>query len=526
MAYRNIVCAAFRDPTGPGFTAINPATGKALAGEFHRASLQDADDAMKGAEQAFQEYKNINKDIKAAFLRAIADEISWLGDTLICRAAEESGLPVGRLQGEMGRTTGQLRLFANLVEEGSWVNAIIDVALPNRKPLPRADIRRMMVPLGPVVVFGASNFPLAFSVAGGDTASALAAGCPVVVKAHPAHLGTSALVGGAILKAIEKTGVPPGVFSLLYDDGHTIGAHLVKHPKTKAVAFTGSFKGGNALIKLSQERELPIPVFAEMGSINPIVILPEALNNRAQTLASQCASSIALGAGQFCTNPGLMMAIKSPALNSFTADLAAAIKETPSATMLTPGICENYGSLSKAVLNANGVTLIAESPLVNTELQSQSVARLATVSVADFLNNKQLQEEIFGPYSLLVVAENADELTALVASLEGQLTATIMAEKGELQAYPELISTLTDKTGRIILNGVPTGVEVSAAMQHGGPFPATNDSRFTSVGSTAVYRFVRPIAWQDWDDDLLPDALKANNPLGIYRLVDLNWTKQ
>ena len=526
MAYRNIVNAAFREPTGPVFHAINPATGKALAGDFHRASLQDADDAMNGAEQAFQEYKNIDKDIKAAFLRAIADEISWLGDNLITRAAEESGLPVGRLQGEMGRTTGQLRLFANLVEEGSWVNAIIDVALPDRKPMPRADIRRMLVPIGPVVVFGASNFPLAFSVAGGDTASALAAGCPVVVKAHPAHLGTSALVGGAILKAIEKTGVPKGIFSLLYDDGHEVGANLVQHPKTKAVAFTGSFKGGNALIQLAQQRETPIPVFVEMGSINPIVLLPEALNNRAQALAQQCASSIALGAGQFCTNPGLLLAINSPSLDLFKDHLATAIKEIPSATMLTPGICENYSGLSKTALSANGVTLIAESPLVNTELQSQSVARVATVSAADFLNNKQLQEEIFGPYSLLVVAEHEDELTALISSLEGQLTATIMAEKLELEAFPELISILTDKTGRIILNGVPTGVEVSAAMQHGGPFPATNDSRFTSVGSTAVYRFARPIAWQDWEDNLLPKALQADNPLGIYRLVDLNWTKQ
>ena len=526
MVYKNIVCSAYTEPSGSSFQAVNPASGAALTGDFYKASLQDVEAALKGAEQAFQVYKNIGKNKKAVFLRAIADEISSLGDILISRAAEESGLPLGRLQGEMGRTAGQLRMFANLVEEGSWVNAIIDVALPDRKPFPRPDIRRMLVPLGPVVVFGASNFPLAFSVAGGDTASALAAGCPVVVKAHPAHLGTSALVGGAILKAIEKTGIPKGLFSLLYDDGYEIGAHLVKHPKTKAVAFTGSFKGGNALIQLAQEREVPIPVFAEMGSINPIVILPEALNNRAQALALQCASSIALGAGQFCTNPGLMLAVKSPALDLFKTDLAAAIQETPSATMLTPGICENYSGLSKAVLSANGVTLIAESPLFNEGLQSQSVARIAEVSAGEFLKNKQLQQEIFGPYSLLVVAEHAEELVALVESLEGQLTATIMAEKNELEVYQELINKLTDKTGRLILNGVPTGVEVGAAMQHGGPYPATNDSRFTSVGSTAVYRFVRPVAWQDWEDNLLPDALKAQNPLAIYRLVDLNWTKQ
>ena len=523
--YKNIVCSEYREPSGTAFQAINPATGKFLEGDFHSASLQDADDALQGATKAFQNYKNINKDKKAAFLRAIADEISALGEALVSRASEESGLPVARLTGELGRTTGQLRMFANLVEEGSWVNAIIDVALPERKPLPRADIRRMLVPLGPVVVFGASNFPLAFSVAGGDTASALAAGCPVVVKAHPAHLGTSALVGKAIQKAVEKTGVPAGVFSLLYDQGHDVGAYLVKHPNTHAVAFTGSFKGGKALIQLSQQREVPIPVFAEMGSINPIVLLPEALNNRGQALARQCAASIALGAGQFCTNPGLMLAIKSPSLHVFKAELANAILETPSATMLTPGICENYSGLSTAVLKANGVRIIAESPLVNQELQSQSIARVAEVSAADFLTNKQLQEEIFGPYSLLVVADDQAELNTVVDALEGQLTATIMAEKQDLAEFPEFIDKLTGKTGRIILNGVPTGVEVSAAMQHGGPYPATNDSRFTSVGSTAVYRFVRPLAWQDWDDELLPDALKAGNPLGIYRLLDLNWTK-
>jgi NADP-dependent aldehyde dehydrogenase len=523
--YKNIICSEYREPSGPGFQAINPATGSTLEGDFHSASLEDADEALKGAANAFQAYKNIDKDKRADFLRAIADEIAALGDALITRASEESGLPVARLTGELGRTTGQLRMFANLVEEGSWVNAIIDVALPERKPMPRPDIRRMLVPLGPVVVFGASNFPLAFSVAGGDTASALAAGCPVVVKAHPAHLGTSALVGGAILKAVEKKGLPKGVFSLLYDQGHEVGAYLVKHSNTQAVAFTGSFKGGKALIDLSQQREVPIPVFAEMGSINPIVLLPEALNTRGQALGRQCAASIALGAGQFCTNPGLLLAIKSPSLHVFKAELANAVLETPSATMLTPGICENYSGLSTAVLKANGVRLIAESPLVNSDVQNQSVARVAEVDAADFLTNKQLQEEIFGPYSLLVVAEDQAELSAVLDALEGQLTATIMAEKQELAKYSTLIDKLTGKTGRLILNGVPTGVEVSAAMQHGGPFPATNDSRFTSVGSTAVYRFVRPLAWQDWDDDLLPDALKASNPLGIYRLVDLNWTK-
>jgi len=483
------------------------------------------DDALTAATAAFQSYRSLNKDLKAAFLNAIADEIASLGDELVNRASAESGLPLVRLQGELGRTTGQLRLFANLVAEGSWVDAIIDTALPDRQPLPRPDIRRMLIPIGPVVVFGASNFPLAFSVAGGDTASALASGCPVVVKAHPAHYGASALVGGAIIKAAEKTGMPKGVFSLLYDDGYTIGASLVQHPLTKAVTFTGSFKGGMALINLAQEREQPIPVFAEMGSINPVIFLPRAIENQAEELAKKYAASITLGAGQFCTNPGLMLAVQSPALENFKTVLKESISTVPSATMLTEGIANNYGKLSAEIINEGGVELLSASTIKNNELQNQSEAKIAQVNATDFIKNPKLREEIFGPYSLLVVAQDIAELERAIEVLEGQLTVTLMADKQELQQYQTLVNKLTDKTGRIILNGVPTGVEVCAAMQHGGPFPATNDSRFTSVGATAIHRFVRPLAYQDWEQELLPDELKDGNPLGIFRTINQKLTK-
>lgn len=525
MDGRNVVASSYVETEGKSLKAVNPATGLTLEGEFFKANDSDIENALHAANQAFYDYRNLNKDRKAAFLNAIADEITTIGEELVNRASAESALPLGRLQGELGRTTGQLRLFASLVAEGSWVDAIIDTALPERQPLPKPDIRRMLVPIGPVVVFGASNFPLAFSVAGGDTASALAAGCPVIVKAHPAHYGTSALVAAAIIKAIEKTGVPKGIFSMLYDDAYTVGAALVQHPLTKAVAFTGSFKGGMALINLAQQRKQPIPVFAEMGSINPVVFLPQALANQAEELAKKYAASVTLGAGQFCTNPGLLLAVKSPALENFKNYLQEAIAVVPSATMLTGGIADNFAKLSAQMIDEAGVEIIAVSKLINNDLKNQSQAKIAQVSANDFIANPKLLEEIFGPYSLLVVADDMEELEKTIEVLEGQLTVTLMADKQELQHYQRLINKLSDKTGRIILNGVPTGVEVCAAMQHGGPFPASSDSRFTSVGSTAINRFVRPLAYQDWEQELLPDELKDGNPLGIYRTVNQKITK-
>lgn len=517
---KNIVAATYVDAGEIKLQALSPSTGQSLEGDFFKAEENLVDEALQAATTAFHTYRNVPKDKKAAFLNAIADEIANLGETLINRASQESGLPIARLQGELGRTTGQLRLFANVVAEGSWVDAIIDTAQPDRQPLPKPDIRRMLIPIGPVVVFGASNFPLAFSVAGGDTASALASGCPVVVKAHPAHYGASALVAGAIIKAIEKTEMPKGVFSMLYDDAYTIGAALVKHPLTKAVTFTGSYKGGMALANLAQQRAQPIPVFAEMGSINPVFFLPKAIETQAEELAKKYAASITLGAGQFCTNPGLLLAIQSPQLDVFKQTLSAAIAAIPSATMLTEGIAKNFHQLAAHVANEGGVKVLAQSAVKDEALKNQSTATVASVSAQDFIKNPKLSEEVFGPFSLLVEAKDIEELLAVVAKLEGQLTVTVMAAQNELSDFQELIHQLTDKTGRIILNGVPTGVEVCGAMQHGGPFPATTDSRFTSVGSTAILRFARPIAYQDWEQHLLPDELKDGNPLKIYRKVD------
>ena len=378
--------------------------------------------------------------------------------------------------------------------------------------------------MGPAVVFGASNFPLAFSVAGGDTASALAAGCPVIVKAHPAHPGTSALVAEAIMKAAKRNQLPEGVFSMLFDDGYTVGEALVKHPKTRIVTFTGSYKGGMALVKLAQQRELPIPVFAEMGSINPTILLPEALENRYQQIAEQYAASITLGAGQFCTNPGLLIGIKSKTLEKFKKALGDAVSKINSATMLTPGICKNYSALSEDVLGEQGVSLIGKGNF-SSDKANQAQPVLAEVSASSFLVNPKLSEEIFGPYSLLVVADYEVQLNQVIEALHGQLTATIVADEGDLKKYGSLVQDITNIAGRVILNNVPTGVEVVQAMQHGGPFPATTDGRFTSVGTGAIKRFVRPVAWQNWSNDMLPDELKNGNPLEIWRLVDNKWTK-
>lgn len=519
MNGQNLIGNTYVSGNEKTFKALNPATNTNLEGDFFVAEKGQVADAMKLAAKAFETYRKIGKKKKAKFLRAIAEEIMALGDGLIERASAESGLPTARLTGERGRTTGQLNLFADYLKEGSWVQAIIDTALPERQPLPRPDIRRMLIPLGPVVVFGASNFPLAFSVAGGDTASALAAGCPVVVKAHAAHPGTSALVASAIQKAAVKTGMPEGVFSMLFDDGYTIGEALVKHPLTKAVTFTGSFKGGMALVKMGRERDEPIPVFAEMGSINPVLFLPDVLAKKAEALATQYAGSITMGGGQFCTNPGLLLAIKSEGLESFKNFLSAEISKMPSATMLTPGICKNYSEKSAAFLADEKITVLAQS---NQSIDAENLASpaLATINAADFVADEKYKEEVFGPYSLLVEAENEAELISLIKKLPGQLTLTIMAEKNELSRHVEIADAVANVAGRLLMNGVPTGVEVSHSMQHGGPFPATNDSRFTSVGTAAIYRFVRPLAWQNWDDDLLPDELKSANPLQIWRTVN------
>ncbi len=524
MDTRNLIGYQYLPQLGNIFKAIDPSSNEELAGNFYTASISEVDAAMNLADNAFAVYRYIDKNKKAAFLRSVADEILALGDELIERAMSESGLPAQRLQGERARTTGQLNMFATLLEEGSWVEAVIDTAIPDRQPLPRVDIRKMMVPLGPSVVFGASNFPMAFSVAGGDTASALAAGCPVVVKAHPAHPGTSALVAGAVKRAAEQHNMPEGVFSILYDNGYTIGEALVKHPKTKIVTFTGSLKGGMALVKMARERAEPIAVFAEMGSTNPVILLPQAVENRAEELA-KIVGSITTNAGQFCTKPGLLLAVKSEGLERFKYALGAGIADVNSATMLTPGIAANFSKLSQDRLRETVVSVIGQSDKLNSDKLNQGLAVVTEISASAFLADEKYKEEVFGPYSMLVVADDIAQLERVLHSLHGQLTASIMAEPGELANYPQLTNKLADLAGRVILNGPPTGVEVGNAMQHGGPFPATSDSRFTSVGTGAIKRFVRPVCWQNWTDELLPDELKDGNPLHIWRLVNNEWTK-
>ncbi len=504
------------------FTAIDPAQSTQLEGRFYSATTEEVDQAVEKASTAFALYKNMTGLEKAAFLEQIAEEILALGDVLIQRAMAESGLPEGRITGERGRTIGQLRLFADLLREGSWVEAAIDTAEPERSPIPKPDIRKMLVPIGPVIVFGASNFPLAFSTAGGDTASALAAGNPIIVKGHNSHPGTSELVAGAILEAAKKTNMPDGVFSHLNDSGFEVGRQLVSASAVKAVAFTGSQKGGKALYDLAGQRNEPIPVFAEMGSINPVIILPGALEN-VEVLAQQYAASITLGSGQFCTNPGLLLGLESSKLDAFKNLLKDQIASIVPTTMLNEGIFKNYEAKKLATMEQAGVEVISASE--QSSGKTSGIPLVASVSGNEFIANPKLHEEVFGPFSLLVVCNDDNQLGEIASSLEGQLTITIMGSEDDLVKNAKVIDTLTSKTGRIIFNGVPTGVEVCSSMQHGGPYPASTDSRFTSVGTGAIKRFVRPISFQNWPDSLLPAELQNSNPMEIWRLKDNNWNK-
>lgn len=504
------------------FTTFNPRQNKENPEIFTEASSDEINEAVSLANKAFETYKTITGIEKTSFLNAIADELLALGDVLIDTYCKESGLPEGRAKGERGRTVNQLRKFADLVEEGSWVEAIIDTADPDRNPAPKPDLRKMMIPLGPVVIFGASNFPLAFSTAGGDTASALAAGCPVIVKSHPMHAGTGELVAYAINSAAEKTGMPDGVFSNLNSSGIEVGVQLVEHPDIKAVGFTGSLKGGKALYALAANRKEPIPVFAEMGSVNPVILLPEALNERAEEIAKTYARSITLGAGQFCTNPGLLVTIASSQTTDFINQLGKEIMEIVPSVMLHPSIAENYTTTKDLVLEQPQVdTLVQYTDAIEKNYGRQA---LATLSGKEFLANKTVHQEVFGPFSLIVTCANMKEMTHIISQLEGQLTGTILAEPSELENHQLLIETLQQKVGRLIYNGAPTGVEVCAAMVHGGPFPASTDSRFTSVGTQSIKRWVRPFSYQNWPNPLLPDALKDGNPLKILREVDGNQT--
>ena len=505
------------------YKTFNPQLNIENQTTFVEATSAEIEMACIIAEKAFQKYKTYSGKQKAAFLNTIADEILALDDELIKAYCSETGLPEGRAKGERGRTVGQLRSFAELVAEGSWVEATIDTAQPERAPMPKSDIRKLMLPIGPVVVFGASNFPLAYSTAGGDTAAALASGCPVIVKSHPMHAGTGELVASAIIKAAEKTGMPNGVFSNINSSGIEVGAQLVKRPEIKAVGFTGSIKGGRALYDLAAQRKEPIPVFAEMGSINPIIILPQAVKNRGEALAKTYASSITLGTGQFCTNPGLVLGIKGDALTRFIQNLSNEIVKIEPSCMLHPNISSAYEFNKQKVISQPDLSLVADyKSNVKDNYAKQAIA---TVEGKIFLENPTLHQEVFGPFSMVVQCESTEQLEQIISQLEGQLTGTIIAEDGEASNYTEVISALQNRVGRIIYNGVPTGVEVCPSMVHGGPYPASTDSRFTAVGIDSIKRWVRPFSYQDWPNELLPNELKNENPLGILRRVNGEQTK-
>ncbi|MDW5289225.1 aldehyde dehydrogenase (NADP(+)) [Formosa sp. PL04] len=504
------------------YTTFNPQTNTENEEVFTEATSEEIDKAVALATEAFKSLSKTSGKAKAEFLNAIADEILAL-DTLVETYCKESGLPEGRAKGERGRTVGQLRAFANLVVEGSWVDATIDTAQPDREPMAKPDIRKMYIGLGPVVVFGASNFPLAYSTAGGDTAAALAAGCPVIVKSHPMHAGTGELVASAIIKAAKKTNMPDGVFSNINSSGIEVGQQLVKHAGVKAVGFTGSIRGGRALYDLAAERDEPIPVFAEMGSVNPVVILPKALSEKGTDWAKTYAGSITLGTGQFCTNPGLLLAVKGKDLDGFINVLSQEIVKIEPSCMLHPNIKSAYSKNKERALEQSGVTVSANyKDVVKPNYAQQAVV---TVDGQTFLENTTLHQEVFGPFSMVVQCESMEQLEIILYKLEGQLTGTLIATDTETDANPGVVSALQNRVGRIIFNGVPTGVEVCPSMVHGGPYPSSTDSRFTAVGTQSIKRWVRPFSYQDWPNHLLPTALQNANPEGLLRLVNNKHTR-
>ncbi|QPN47431.1 aldehyde dehydrogenase (NADP(+)) [Priestia aryabhattai] len=495
--------------------SLDARTGEALPVVFTQATPEEVAAAAQAAEAAFAEYNALAPERRAQFLDAIADQLDALDDSFVATVCRETALPAARIQGERGRTSNQMRLFAKVLRRGDYLGARIDRAQPQRQPLPRPDLRQYHTGLGPVAVFGASNFPLAFSTAGGDTAAALAAGCPVVVKAHSGHMATAELVAEAIERAAVATGMPAGVFNMIYGAG--VGEALVRHPAIQAVGFTGSLKGGRALCDLAAARPQPIPVFAEMSSINPVLVLPAALQARGEQVAKELAASVVLGCGQFCTNPGLVIGIAGEAFGTFVATLAAHMADQPAQTMLNAGTLRSYASGVQRLQQHPGVRHLAGAEQVG----DQARAQLFQADVSLLLNGDELlQEEVFGPATVVVEVADEAELRRALQALHGQLTATLIAEPEDFQRFAALVPLLQRKAGRLLVNGYPTGVEVCDAMVHGGPYPATSDARGTSVGTLAIDRFLRPVCYQDYPDALLPDALKNANPLGLQRLVD------
>ncbi|WP_151962892.1 aldehyde dehydrogenase (NADP(+)) [Acinetobacter oleivorans] len=500
--------------------SVNATTGEALPYEFHHASEQEVNQACEAASQAFKTYRHTSSEQRATFLENIADELDALSTDFLEIVSQETALPLARLQGERARTSGQMRLFAKVVRRGDFLGARIDTALPERQPLPRPDLRQIKIGVGPVAVFGASNFPLAFSTAGGDTASALAAGCSVVVKAHSGHMATADFVAQAIERAVEKSNMPKGVFNMIYGNG--VGEPLVKHPLIQAVGFTGSLRGGRALCDMAAARSQPIPVFAEMSSINPMLMLPEALKNRGDKIAQDLADSVVLGCGQFCTNPGLILGIKSAEFSQLISNLTEIMGGKPAQTMLNAGTLTSYAAGLEHLTQHQGIKHLAGQ----TQQGNQAQPQLFKADVESLLAGDQLlQEEIFGPATVVIEVEDKTQLIQALQSMNGQLTATLIADEADLTEFADVVPVLEEKAGRLLLNGYPTGVEVCDAMVHGGPYPATSDARGTSVGTLAIDRYLRPVCYQNYPQSLLPEALKDSNPLQILRLVNGEMTK-
>jgi 2,5-dioxopentanoate dehydrogenase len=519
IAGRSLI--GFREGSGSGalLYASNPTTGQRLEPGFIPATMEEVNHAVRLASQAFAAYSRTTGRDRGAFLRAIAAKIESISAEIVDRAGQETALPQARLQGETARTCAQLRLFAEAAEEGSWVSARIDRADPGRKPAPKPDIRSLLRPLGPVVVFGASNFPLAFSVAGGDTASALASGNTVIVKAHAAHPGTSELVGRMVQESVRECGLPEGVFSLLFGSGAEIGTSLMKHPLVKAGGFTGSRTAGRILMDIAASRPEPIPFYAEMSSTNPVFILPGALRERGDTIAAGLHTSFTMGAGQFCTKPGMVFLPAGKDADAFKEKLERLVAVSTPFHLLTKTIHSAYDSALAERKVDRAVTLVAEASQPTEVAGFAANSALFETDATAFLGS-DLGAEIFGPTTLLVRHSVRDQLLEIARSLEGQLTATIHGTAQDLQDFADLITILETKAGRLVFNGFPTGVEVCHAMVHGGPYPSTSDGRSTSVGSRAIFRFTRPVCYQGFPDEALPAELKDSNPLGILRMVD------
>ncbi|MDQ0676884.1 alpha-ketoglutaric semialdehyde dehydrogenase [Arthrobacter pascens] len=500
---------------------LNPATNQSLEPTYTLLTEEQLKTATAAAAEACPSFSTLDPETHAGFLEAIADNIEAIGEELIIRAGQETGLPTALLQGEHARTTGQLRLFADVVRQGDFRGVRIDSAIPDRTPLPRADIRQRQIPLGPVAVFGASNFPLAFSTAGGDTTSALAAGCPVVFKAHNAHPGTSELVGQAVTKAVKDAGLHPGVFALIYGPGSSIGQALVADPNIKAVGFTGSRAGGVALMRTAASRPEPIPVYAEMSSLNPVFVFEGALKGDVEhidALAQQYVDSVTGRSGQLCTSPGLLFAPEGELGDKLAAAVGRAVTASSGQTMLTEGIARSWNEGTTNLGSADGVQLIGQGTPGRTE--NAPAPTIFGAGVTEFTNNQVLHEEIFGAASLVIRYSSVEDLLAAARRIECQLTASLQLTEADYPTAAQLLPILEQKVGRIIVNDWPTGVEVGHAMVHGGPFPATSDSRTTSVGTLAVNRFLRPVAYQNLPQELLPEALQDTNPWHLNRRID------